>query len=250
MSPEEGLSPGSSLGGARPKANIVDENKNLWIAKFPSKLDQANIGGWEMVAHLIAREAGIDMSECKAQKFNSDNYTFLTKRFDRQQSHRIHFASAMTCLGKVDGSDHASGVSYLDLAEFIIRSGSNVEQDLEELWRRIILNICISNVDDHLRNHGFILDKTGWRLSPAYDINPTTDGDGLKLNISEYDNSQDLDLALSVIEYFRIDLSRAKEIINVVKKATKKWRKWATELGIPQKNQNLMKRAFRAAENK
>lgn len=242
------ISPGSSLGGARPKASIVDEQGHLWIAKFPSQYDDTNIGGWEMVAYQIALEAGVNMSECKAQKFNSDNYTFLTKRFDRKQNNRIHFASAMTCLGKVDGSDHTLGVSYLDLAEFIIRSGSNINEDLEELWRRMVLNVCISNVDDHLRNHGFILEDAGWRLSPAYDINPNADGNGLKLNISEYDNSQSLELALSVIEYFRIDKSKAMEIIDKVKKSSLKWRRFATKLGISGNQQDFMARAFRVAK--
>ena len=148
----------------------------------------------------------------------------------------------------VDGSDHTLGVSYLDLAEFIIRSGSNVNEDLEELWRRIVLSICISNVDDHLRNHGFILEETGWRLSPAYDINPSADGNGLKLNISEHDNSQSLELALSVIEYFRIDELRAKEILVDVKKSVSKWREFANKLGISGRKQDLMARAFRVVE--
>ncbi|MCB9091962.1 MAG: HipA domain-containing protein [Halobacteriovoraceae bacterium] len=243
------ISPGSSLGGARPKASVVDEKGNLWIAKFPSKHDDTNIGGWEMVAYQIALEAGVNMSECKARKFNNDNYTFLTKRFDREQNNRIHFASAMTCLGKVDGSDHTLGVSYLDLAEFIIRSGSNVDEDLEELWRRIVLSICISNVDDHLRNHGFILEETGWRLSPAYDINPSADGEGLNLNISEHDNSQSLELALSVIEYFRITEKRAKKIVAKVKASASKWRELASELGISRTKQDLMARAFRVVES-
>ncbi len=243
------ISPGSSLGGARPKASIVDEKGNLWIAKFPSQADATNVGGWEMVAYQIALEAGVNMSESKAQKFNSDNYTFLTKRFDRKQNARIHFASAMTCLGKVDGNDHTLGVSYLDLVEFIIRNGSNVDRDLEELWRRIVLNICISNVDDHLRNHGFILEETGWRLSPAYDINPISDSDGLKLNISEHDNSQDLDLVLSVIGHFRLDETKANKIIGEVKDAVLKWRDYANKLGIPREKQDLMARAFRVVEN-
>lgn len=239
------ISPGSSLGGARPKASVMDEQNNLWIAKFPSRYDDIDIGGWEMVAYQIAVEAGINISECKAQKFNSKHYTFLTKRFDRKKDKRIHFASAMTCLGKVDGDDHTTKVSYLDLAEFIVRSGSQVDQDLDELWRRIVLNICISNVDDHLRNHGFILQKEGWKLSPAYDINPVSMGEGLKLNISEYDNSQDIELALSVIDYFRIDKARAKKIIKQVKSATLKWRAHANNLKISKSQQDLMARAFR-----
>lgn len=247
------ISPGSSLGGARPKASIVDEKGSLWIAKFPSKHDDTNVGGWEMVAYQIALEAGVTMSESKAQKFNSDNHTFLTKRFDREQKQRIHFASAMTCLGKVDGGNSTKGdfnpaVSYLDLAEFIVRSGSNVDEDLEELWRRIVLSICISNVDDHLRNHGFILEETGWKLSPAYDLNPNADGDGLKLNISEHDNSQSLELALSVREYFRISEPRAKEIVEQVKKSVLKWKELASKIGISRRKQDLMARAFRIVE--
>lgn len=120
----------------------------------------------------------------------------------------------------------------------------------EELWRRIVLNICISNIDDHLRNHGFILEESGWRLSPAYDINPIAFGEGLKLNISENDNSQDLNLALSVIEYFRISESRAEEIIQQVKKATSSWRAHANKLGISRGMQDLMARAFRVAEER
>lgn len=242
------ISPGSSLGGARPKASVEDEKGNLWIAKFPSRYDDTNIGAWEMVAYKIALEAGINMSECRVQKFNNDHYTFLTKRFDREKGKRIHFASAMTCLGKIDGEDHTREVSYLHLAEFIVRNGSNVDADLEELWRRIIFNICISNVDDHLRNHGFILEKTGWRISPAYDINPDADGDGLKLNISEYDNSQELELALSVIKFFRIDKSRANKIIEEVKSATSNWRLHADRLNISRGKQELMARAFRVVE--
>jgi len=239
------ISPGSSLGGARPKASIVDGENNLWIAKFPSQHDDTNVGGWEMVAYKIALEAGINMSECNVEKFNNENYTFLTKRFDRNKDKRIHFASAMTCLNRVDGNDHSEGVSYLDLAEFIVRSGSNVDEDLEELWRRIVLNICISNIDDHLRNHGFILEETGWRLSPAYDINPVADGDGLKLNISQDDNSLDLDLVLSVIGYFRIDEAKGKQIIEEVKSSALKWREHADRLNLSRGKQDLMARAFR-----
>jgi serine/threonine-protein kinase HipA len=242
------ISPGSSLGGARPKASVIDEDGNLWIAKFPSKVDSNNIGAWEMVAYQIAQKAGVEMSECKAQKFNSEYLTFLTKRFDRNGSQRLHFASAMTCLGLSDGSDHSLGVSYLDLAEFIIRSGTKVDEDLEQLWRRIVLNICISNVDDHLRNHGFLLDQSGWRLAPAFDINPCADGDGLKLNISEYDNSQSLELALSVKSFFRLDSAKANAIIDEVKTAVSYWRKLANKLQISKSNQDVMARAFRVAQ--
>ena len=238
------ITPGSSLGGARPKASVIDEDNNLWIAKFPSRFDDSNSGAWEMVAYQIAIDAGIKMSESRVGKYNSSGHTFLTKRFDRTHNQRIHFASAMTCLGRVDGQND---VSYLEIAEFIAHNGSQINKDLEQLWRRIVLSICISNVDDHLRNHGFILEKSGWRLSPAYDINPDRDGNGLNLNISEYDNSQDLGLALSVIRQFRIEPAKANKIILQVKKACQKWQKHASKLGISTAKQDLMSRAFRCA---
>lgn len=238
------ITPGASLGGARPKASIIDTENNLWIAKFPSRNDDINIGAWEMVAYRIALEVGIVMSECRVKKFNCDYYTFLTKRFDRIEGSRVHFASAMTCLAKIDGDEG----SYLDLVEFIVRNGSHVHEDLEELWRRIILNICISNVDDHLRNHGFILNELGWRLSPAYDINPSADGNGLKLNISKDDNTQDLELALQVISYFRLDKTKAQQIIDDVRRAVSKWRDHAKSLGVSKIEQDLMARAFRCAD--
>jgi serine/threonine-protein kinase HipA len=242
------ISPGSSLGGARPKASVLDEVGNLWIAKFPSQKDDINMGAWEMLAYQVAKDAGLRMDECKAQAFNSSQHTFMAKRFDRKGSERIHFASALTCLGKVDGEDGDKGVSYIHLAEFLAFNGSDTNRDLEELWRRIILNICISNVDDHLRNHGFLLNSDGWSLSPAYDINPSRDGDGLKLNISETDNAQDLNLALSVIGYFRIDLLKAKNIISEVKKAVGQWKRLAKELSISKVEQDRMERAFRLAK--
>ncbi|RLA59991.1 MAG: type II toxin-antitoxin system HipA family toxin [Epsilonproteobacteria bacterium] len=237
------ISPGSSLGGARPKASILDGNENLWIAKFPSRNDDYNIGAWEFVAFKIAQEAGIDISQCKAERFNSKHHTFLTKRFDRDgENKRSHFASAMTCLGKMDGS---TDVSYLELATFITINGSNITSDLQELWRRIVLSICVSNIDDHLRNHGFILTDKGWRLSPAFDINPVRDGEGLKLNITETDNSQTLETAMSVIAHFRLSESKALKIVQEVKNAVFKWSMHAKALGIPSAEQERMFRAFR-----
>lgn len=239
------ISPGSSLGGARPKASVLDEQQNLWIAKFPSRYDDGDTGAWEMVAHVIAVDAGVEMSACLIKKFNNPNHTFLTKRFDRTTDNkRIHFCSAMTCLNKVDGQDDSN---YLELAEFISINGCRVKHDLEQLWRRIVLSICLSNTDDHLRNHGFILKHNGWELSPAYDINPIADGEGLNLNINEFDNSQDLDLALSVISHFRLSQTRAKEIIKQVTKATSNWRAIATKYGISSFNQDLKSRAFRVS---
>jgi serine/threonine-protein kinase HipA len=240
--------PGSSLGGARPKASVVDKNNNLWIAKFPSKNDDADIGGWEMVVHKLALNAGVNMAEAKAQKFSSENHTFLTRRFDRKQDgSRIHFASAMTLLGYTDGQNFTDGISYLELAEFITSQSVSVQEDLEQLWRRIVFSICVSNVDDHLRNHGFILTPYGWRLSPAFDINPVETGAGLKLNISESDNALDLNLALEVIPYFRLNLEKAEEIINEVKNAVSRWKEVAQKLGLSNKAIELKAKAFQNA---
>jgi len=240
------IAPGGSLGGARPKAGVIDEHKHLWIAKFPSSNDEYDIGAWEMIAYKLAKHAGIVMPDARIEKFNSRYHTFLSKRFDRaSKGERIHFASAMTLLQRTDGNDASKGASYLELAEFIARQGAQPDQDLEQLWRRIVFYICISNVDDHLRNHGFILKPNGWILSPAFDINPVASGDGLKLNISETDNSQDLELARKVADYFRIKQARANKIIQEIIAATKHWRKKAKLIGISSSEQDRMVRAFR-----
>lgn len=243
------IAPGASLGGARPKASVVDSENGLWIAKFPSRNDQGDIGGWEIVTYELAVLSGINMAESKAQKFSSDYYTFLTKRFDRDNNgQRVHFASAMTMLGYVDGQDHTDGASYLELVDFIQNNGANVAQDLEELWRRIVFSICVTNTDDHLRNHGFILTNEGWLLSPAFDINPVETGTGLKLNISDDDNSLDLELALEVCEYFRLSEKRANEIVEEVLNAVGSWREKATKYGISRVEQELKAVAFKSVK--
>jgi serine/threonine-protein kinase HipA len=243
------VAPGSSLGGARPKASVLDHDDHLWIAKFPSKNDSSDIGGWEIVTYELAISAGVKMAEAQAKKFNTNNHTFLTKRFDRNdQGKRIHFASAMTLLGHVDGEDHSEGTSYLELVEFIITHGANVHEDLEQLWRRIVFGICVSNTDDHLRNHGFILTSGGWILSPAYDINPVETGVGLKLNITEDDNTLDLDLALEVCPYFRLKTERAIEIIEEVKTSVRNWRTIARKYGLSNLECDLKSSAFSRAE--
>jgi len=236
------IAPGSSLGGARPKASISDPKGNLWIAKFPSKNDVKDIGAWEMVANQLAIKAGLNMSEAKIQKFNSKYHTYLTKRFDRTANgERIHFASAMTLLGHTDGQE---GASYLELAGFLMKQGANVEKDLHELWRRIVFSVCVKNTDDHLRNHGFLLTKKGWTLSPAYDINPVEYGTGLSLNISETGNALDLDLVLEVAEHFRLDKKEAIGIINQIKNAVSKWEEVAKQIGISRTEQDRMAAAF------
>ena len=237
--------PGSSLGGARPKANIMNVDGSLWIAKFPSGHDTKDMGAWEAVTSEMARMCGIEMAESTARKFSSRQHTFLTKRFDRIGGKRIHFASAMTLLGYTDGADSAAGVSYLELAEWIGRNCDNVSQNLEQLWRRIVFNIAVSNCDDHLRNHGFLLTQKGWILSPAYDINPDEHGMGLKLNISENDNSLDFELALSIVAYFGIGIVRANEIVNQTKNVVSAWQKLAAKYGISRSEQEDMAPAFR-----
>ena len=238
--------PGSSLGGARPKSGIIDEKNNLWIAKFPSRNDDINIGAWEMVVHELALKAGIHVAKAMILKFSNKHHTFLTKRFDRtSKGERIHFSSAMTMLGYNDGTDHQDGVSYLELTEFIIQHGANVKNDLQELWKRIVFNICVKNTDDHLRNHGFLLTYQGWILAPAYDMNPISTGTGLKLNISENDNSLNLDLALEVAEYFRLTKNEANRILQKVKKSVMiNWKDLAKEFGITKSEQEQMQNAF------
>jgi len=241
------IAPGSSLGGARPKASVKDQNNHLWIAKFPSVSDSVDVGGWEMVVHELAIRSGISMSESVIQKFSGNRYTFLTKRFDRiVENKRIHFASAMTLLGRKDGDDYHSGVSYLDIAGFIYQHGdkNRINADLEELWKRIVFSICVKNTDDHLRNHGFLLGENGWKLSPAYDINPVPTGTGLTLNISDDDNSLSLELAMDVAEYFRVDSNKAKNITEQITKIVSVWRNIAQKYDLSGMEQELMSASF------
>ncbi|MBA2654365.1 MAG: type II toxin-antitoxin system HipA family toxin [Gammaproteobacteria bacterium] len=243
------ITPGSSLGGARPKASVIDEDKHLWIAKFPSSHDDIDIGVWEMVVNNLAQRAGIITAQATLRRFNGSHHTFLSKRFDRTgRGERIHYASALTLLQRRDGHDAALGASYLELAEFLIQNGSHAKKDLEQLWRRIIFFICISNTDDHLRNHSFILQPDGWVLSPAYDINPVASGNGLKLNINETDNSQDIKLALEVSEYFRLKTDQAGKIVSEVIRVVKQWRQEASMLKVSTSQQDRMARAFRIAD--
>ena len=237
------LSPGASLGGARPKASVIDPEGQLWIAKFPSGGDDRDIGGWEAVVGRLARLAGLNVSEGQARRLTREHHTYLTRRFDREGEQRIHFASAMTLLGQTDGAD-ADSVSYLDLAQCIVRIGARAAADLEELWRRIVFNICVSNVDDHLRNHGFLLTPKGWIMSPAYDLNPVPDANGLTLNVDETSNALDLDLARSVAARFRIKLERSKQIIDEVTKAVSRWPELAVKLRISRAERERMNTAF------
>lgn len=239
------IAPGSSLGGARPKANILDENNELWIAKFPSKNDTIDKAAWEYLTYKLAINAGVEMAECRLENVNGNYHTFFTKRFDRVGADRIHFSSAMTMTGNNEDTIKDNPASYLDIVEFIQDNGFQVDENLAQLWRRMIFNIAVSNTDDHLRNHGFILDKEGWKLSPAYDLNPSIDKDGLALNIDMHNNVLDYDLAKSVGEHFRLNESQMNNIIAEVLASVKKWEVLAKEIGISRAEQELMKSAFK-----
>jgi serine/threonine-protein kinase HipA len=238
------FAPGSSLGGARPKANFLDKTNNLWIAKFPSRTDTIDKAAWELLAYRLALKAGINMSESMLSKISGNYNTFLTKRFDRIKKQRIHFASAMTMTGYSEEALRDKKANYLEIAEFIKFSGADNIEDLHQLWRRIVFNISVSNTDDHLRNHGFLLTNKGWRLSPAYDINPSIDKHGLALNIDMDNNSLDFDLAKSVGDYFMLNTSKMERILTQVKSVVKDWRIYAKAIGIPKHEQDRMQTAF------
>lgn len=239
------IAPGSSLGGARPKANILDTDKSLWIAKFPSKSDTIDKAAWEYLAYELVIQAGIDMAPCRIEKIMGNYNTFFTKRFDRENGERIHFSSAMTMTGNNEETIKDNHPSYLEIAEFISNYGVSIEKNLHQLWRRIVFNISISNTDDHLRNHGFILTNEGWILSPAYDLNPSIDKDGLSLNIDMYNNDLDFELAKSVGEYFRLNEKQMNTIINEVSSVVSKWKEIANKIGISRSEQQLMEKAFK-----
>jgi len=239
------MAPGSSLGGARPKANIIDKNGQLWIAKFPSKNDTIDKAKWEYLVYRLALAAEINMSESRIENVAGNYYTFFTKRFDRVKGERIHFASAMTMTGNNEEMMRDKRASYLDLSLFIQDHGGNIKEDLTELWRRIVFNIAVSNTDDHLRNHGFIIENGKWRLSPAFDVNPSIDKEELALNIDDTNGTLDFELALNIIEYFRLSNEEAESIISRVRKAIVSWEKISKQIGIARVEIDLMRSAFR-----
>lgn len=239
------LAPGSSLGGARPKASVVAPDGSLWIAKFPSRQDDVNVGAWEMVVHDLAVLCGLYVSEAKLENFSKMGSTFLTKRFDREGRQRIHFASAMTLLGKTDGADAADGSGYLEIASFIRQYGATPKKDLQELWRRIVFNMAVSNTDDHLRNHGFLLSGEGWTLSPVYDVNPNADGDVLSLNVDENNSLIDFDLAVSASKLYEMPKKQAEESVNEIKDIVgKNWKRLAKKYGLHRNEMERMSPAF------
>lgn len=239
------LAPGSSLGGARPKASVTAPDGSLWIAKFPSKHDDINVGAWEMVVHDLAVLCRLNVPEASLENFSKIGSTFLTKRFDRKGKQRVHFASAMTLLGKKDGANAADGSGYLDMVSLIRKYGAAPKKDLQELWRRIVFNMAVSNTDDHLRNHGFILSEEGWKLSPMYDVNPNAEGDVLSLNVDENNNLIDFGLALSVAKLYEMPEKQALEELDEIKDIVESnWRKLARQYGLGRSEIENMAPAF------
>jgi serine/threonine-protein kinase HipA len=241
------LAPGSSLGGTRPKANFTDTDGSLWIAKFPSREDRRDMGAWEMVAHKIAQKAGVDVPPARVLTLASRHRTFACRRFDRTVDRRRRFfVSAITLLGRSDGE----GGSYLELAEFLSTRGSaeHKQEDLRQLWTRVVFNILISNTDDHLRNHGFILEPDGWRLAPAYDQNPNVEKGTHALAIDTDDPTPDVNRALETAAYYGLKPETAKGILASVKRAVSGWATAAKALRIPREEIERVAEAFRTEE--
>ena len=238
------IQPGTSLGGARPKATIIDEYKHLYIAKFPSRNDLYDVGLWEHLSHLLAKESGLNCSESKVIKAGNKYHTLLSKRFDRTADNkRIHYASAMTMLGLKDGCNANTGNGYLDIVNYIIKNCCNVDYNLKELYRRVVFNISIGNSDDHFRNHGFLLTPQGWTLSPAFDINPSLSKEQ-SLLINSYTAKSDLNILLDSCEEYMLNHNTAKQIIEEVLKGISKWKLLANKINIPQSEQNIFKDRF------
>lgn len=193
----------------------------------------------------MAVQCNLNVPDAKLENFSKNGSTFLTKRFDRDGKKRIHFASAMTLLGKNDGTNAYDGSSYLEVASFIRKYGETVKKDLQELWCRIVFNMAVSNNDDHLRNHGFILGKEGWKLSPVYDVNPSSYGDTLSLNVDSDSNLIDFNLALSVAKLFDLTEKQAVEQLNDIKNIVESnWRKLARKYGLSRSEIESMSPAF------
>ena len=231
--------PGSSLGGARPKAGVRDPDGCLYVAKFPSRKDDYDVSLWEHLSHLLAKKAGVIAAETSVIPTGDKYHALLSKRFDRMaDGRRIHFASAMTLLGLSDGSNAQTGNGYLDIVDFILQSGCQVEDNLRQLYRRVAFNIAIGNTDDHFRNHGFLLTPKGWTLSPAYDMNPTTN-EYQSLLITSSTNKADLNLLLEASEEYMIGKEEATKIIQDVTDAVKGWRRVAAMLGIAKHKMDL-----------
>ena len=236
------FAPGTSLGGARPKASVRDEKGMLHIAKFPSRNDGRDVGAWELVAHRLAAKAGIDVPPTRGIRLPDSPYTtFLARRFDRTAiERRLAFVSA-TLTQRTDGEP---GASYLELVELLQSRGENTHADCVELFRRVVFNILIHNTDDHLRNHGFLLAQDGISLSPAYDMNPSRERTELTLAINEVDATCDVSIAMDAALDYGLSKAEADGVIKAVSSAVSSWRVEASSLRIPKGEQEFMAAAF------
>lgn len=238
------VAPGASLGGARPKANFTNSDGSLWIGKFPAREDERDVGAWEYVVHALAIKAAVDVPPATLLQLNNDFHTFCTQRFDRVGGTRRFYASAMTLLRK----EHSEGTSYLELAQFIRSQGDaeHVEADLAQLFRRVVFNVAVGNRDDHLRNHGFLLGKTGWRLAPAFDVNPNIDKAEHVLNLDDGDNRPSLETVLNTAEFYGLTYDSARKILEEVASAVDQWESIARKEHIAAADIDLTAGAFSA----
>ena len=239
------VAPGASLGGARPKANFTEDDGSLWIAKFPARDDERDVGAWEFLTHELAQRCGIDVPAAKTRRFGPDFHTFCVQRFDRAAGRRRFYASAMAMLRK----EHSEGTSYLEIAEFLHHRGAkdHVAGDLEQLFRRVVFNVAVGNRDDHLRNHGYLLTPTGWRLAPAFDVNPNTDTADHVLNLDETDNRPSLATVIATAEWYLPSKDRGATIAAEIVSEVRHWREAAARLSISRADIELTAAAFAQA---
>jgi len=243
------IAPGSSLGGARPKASVIDKDGHLAIAKFPRRDDEINTVVWETVALALAAKASIPVPDSRIETV-ANKPVILLRRFDRRKAVRIPFLSAMSMLGAKDRETR----SYLEIVDALRQHGAAPKEDMEQLWRRIVFSVLISNTDDHLRNHGFLYaGQAGWRLSPAYDLNPVPVDIKpriLTTAINEDDGTASLDLAMSVADYFELEKGNAKAIAGQIGKVVSTWRDEAVKHGLGKPEIERMASAFEHADLK
>ncbi|MFM0738098.1 HipA domain-containing protein [Paraburkholderia xenovorans] len=237
------IAPGASLGGARPKANFTSLGNELWIAKFPAKDGRYDIGAWEYLTHRLAKQAGIGVPQSELMEVGTRYRTFCVERFDRHGGSRRMYASAMTLLERQDGEADAS---YLDIAEHLANHGaqSHIDKDLAQLFRRVVFNVLVGNRDDHLRNHGFIREPSGWRLSPAFDMNPNPGKREHALTLDGVSALPDLDTVIDTAEFYRIDATQARAIVAEVRDAVSSWRKEAANLDLSRPEIQRMEGVF------
>ena len=236
------VAPGASLGGARPKANFTETDGSLWIAKFPARDDERDVGAWESLTHGLAQRVGVEVPPAKTRSFGGDLHTFCVQRFDRVAGRRRFYASAMAMLRK----NQSEGTSYLEIAEFLHHRGAqdHVASDLEQLFRRVAFNVAVGNRDDHLRNHGFILTATGWRLAPAFDVNPNIEKAEHVLNLDETDNRPSLATVIETSEWYALSKDRGTGIVAEIVNETRQWREVAARAGISRADIELTASAF------